>query len=435
MKVSIVGLGFVGGIAGVCLCDMGHEVIGVDRDRAKVDLFAGSRAPIIEPGIEELFARAGRTGRLRGTTSLQEAVARTDLTFVCVGTLQAADGGQDISSVEDVARELGAAIVAKRAFHSVAVRSTVLPGTTRGRICQLIEQASGGRLGIDFGLAYNPDFTREGSAVADFRTSSRVVIGEIDRETADRLEQVYSPLASRVFRTSAETAEMVKYTDNTWHALKVAFANEVGALSGASGADADEVMAIFAADRTLNISAAYLKPGFAYGGPCLPKDVAVLNHWSKAQGVPLPLIGSIATSNELVVARSVTSIFATGRRRIALFGLSHKSGTCDLRGSPFVRLAEQLREAGCTVRAYDPAVSIARRNPAHHDYTDAIVDGLDQMLIEDRAALVAWSDLVVVTSRNYSEEIDKASRKIVIDLTGSPKKEAASRIPGGDPER
>lgn len=420
MKISVVGLGFVGTVTGACLCEMGHEVVGVDLDEGKVDLFDHGRAPILEPEIDQLMADVWRTGRLRGTSDLHAAVASTDITFVCVGTLRGADGSQDISAVESVVQSIGEAIAGQTSFHSVIIRSTVIPGTTHDRIQKLLERATGGTVGENFGLANNPEFTREGSAVADFRAPSRIVIGEIDARTADMLMSVYSGIKSPIFRTTTEVAETIKYADNSWHALKVVFANEIDLISKFVGVDSRKVMDIFCADKDLNISSAYLKPGFAFGGPCLPKDVSVLNHWCRSNALEVPVLAHIAESNNHVIARAGSQILKSGLTRIAVLGLAYKAGVCDLRGSPIATLVRHLLNAGMMVRAFDPDVSRGRELATRHDYTDDALDGLDDILMDDVDGLLAWGEMIVVTSRasQYADALSKLDPKqAVVDLT------------------
>ncbi|MDO8979517.1 MAG: nucleotide sugar dehydrogenase [Afipia sp.] len=421
MKISVVGLGFVGTVTGACLCEMGHEVVGVDLDQGKIDLFARGRAPILEPQINQLMADVWRSGRLRGTVDLAAAVAETDVTFVCVGTLRNTDGSQDISAVESVIQQIGEAIARKSTFHSVVIRSTVLPGTTRGHIMKLLERATDGSVGERFGLANNPEFTREGSAVADFRAPSRIVVGEIDMQTGDRLASIYSMIKSPIFRTSTEVAETVKYADNSWHALKVVFANEIDVISRFAGIDSHGVMDIFCADNDLNISSAYLKPGFAFGGPCLPKDVNVLTHWCRSNGLEVPVLAHISESNEHVIARASSEILGSGLTRIAVLGLAYKAGVCDLRGSPIAALVQRLLKEGRQVRAFDPDVSRGRGLATRHDYTDDAFDGLGTLLVDDIDALLEWAEMVVIMSHagQYSTALSKLlPRHAVVDLTG-----------------
>lgn len=422
MKISVIGLGFVGTVTGACLCELGHDVVGLDLDPGKVDLFSRGRAPVLEPHLDALLAKVWVSGRLRGVSDLAAAVAETDLTFVCVGTLRNVDNTQDLSAVETVVQGIGKAIAEKKNFHSVVLRSTVLPGTTRGRIMALLERETGGSVGETFGLANNPEFTREGSAIADFRNPSRIVIGEIDSRTGDRLASVYSGIDALLVRTSAEVAETVKYADNSWHALKVVFANEMDVISRAADVDSREVMNIFCTDTVLNISPAYLKPGFAFGGPCLPKDVDVLTQWCRSNGVDIPVLAHVAESNERVIRRACSTVMDAGLSRIAFLGLAYKAGVGDLRGSPFAVLARQLLQAGRSVRAFDPDVSRGRRLATRHDYTDDAVEGLDSLLTDDVDELMAWAEVVVVTSYadQYATVLSKLdSRRVVLDLAGS----------------
>ena len=424
MKISVVGLGFVGTVTSACLCDMGHEVVGVDLDQGKVDLFASGCAPILEPEIDQLMADVWRSGRLSGTSDLATAVAETDVTFVCVGTLRHTDGSQDISAVKNVVRSIGEAIARKKDFHSVVIRSTVLPGTTRDHMMKLLERTTGGSVGERFGLANNPEFTREGSAVADFRAPARIVIGELDQQTGDRLASIYSGIKSPIFRASPEAAETVKYADNSWHALKIVFANEIDVISRFAGVDSRDVMDIFCADTDLNISSAYLKPGFAFGGPCLPKDVNVLTHWCQMNGLKVPVLAHISESNEQVIARASSEILSRGLTRIAVLGLAYKAGVCDLRGSPIATLVQRLVQEGRTVRAFDPDVSRGRGLATRHDYTDDAFDGLDGLLVDDSDELLEWAEMVVVTSHadQYSSALSKLeSRHHIVDLTGRSK--------------
>jgi len=422
LKISVIGLGFVGTVTAACLCELGHEVVGVDLDAGKVDLLSRGHAPILEPEIDQLVADVWRCGRLSAITDIAAAVARTDVTFVCIGTLRLADGSQDISAVEGVIQHIGKAIAGKAAFHSVVIRSTVLPGMTRGHVLKLLERETGGQAGEAFGLAINPEFTREGSAVADFRAPSRIVVGEIDALTADRLVSIYSGIDASVFRASAEAAELAKYADNSWHALKVVFANEIDAIARLAGVDGHDVMDIFCADDLLNISPAYLKPGFAFGGPCLPKDVETLTSWCQSNGLDIPVLAHITESNDHVIARVNADILREGCSRVAFLGLSFKAGVCDLRASPIVTLARRLIGAGLSVRAFDPDVSRGRSLTTGRDYTDDAFDDLGDLLVDDPDGLMDWGEMIVVASRadQYGSALSKIeSRHAVIDLTTS----------------
>jgi GDP-mannose 6-dehydrogenase len=418
VQICIAGLGFVGTTAGACLALQGHEVVGTDIDAAKVDLFASGRAPVGEPGIGEVLQQAWRAGRLSGARDVNDAMARTDLTFVCVGAAVRPDGSQDISPVEDVVRRIGNAIARLERYHSVVVRSTLLPGTVRGRLLPLLEHATGGSVGERFGLAYNPEFLREGSAVADFQNPPRTVIGELDRRTAQAIIALRSD-AAPVLCTHVETAETVKYVDNCWHALKVAFANEVGAICRASGVDGQAVMENFCADRVLNISPAYLQPGFAFGGPCLPTDVTALARHGQSKGLDLPILSHIVASNQGVIARASEEVLRTPYRRIGLLGLAHKPGVGDLRGSPYVDLASRLAAAGRSVRAFDPGVSAARGGVTQRDYVGKPMANLDEVLVDDLEQLLAWAEVIVLSGHTPDYRATLAqlrNERPVIDL-------------------
>jgi GDP-mannose 6-dehydrogenase len=430
VQICIAGLGFVGTTAGACLALQGHEVVGTDIDAAKVELFGSGRAPVAEPGIGEVLQQAWRAGRLAGARDLDEAVARTDLTFVCVGAAVRPDGSQDISPVEDVVRRIGNAIARHPRYHSVVVRSTLLPGTVRGRLLPLLEQATGGIVGERFGLAYNPEFMREGSAVADFQNPPRTVIGELDSRTAQAMIALRSG-AAPVLCTDVETAETIKYVDNCWHALKVAFANEVGAICHASGVDGQAVMDNFCADRVLNISPAYLQPGFAFGGPCLPTDVAALVRHGLSKGLDLPILSHIVASNQGVIARACEEVLRTPYRRIGLLGLAYKPGVGDLRGSPYVELARRLAAAGRCVRAFDPGVSAARTSVAQRNYVGRPMADLDEVLVDDLEQLLAWAELIVLSGPTPDDRADFAQlgpALPVIDLA-----RLANRAPAPQP--
>lgn len=419
MKISVIGLGFVGTITGGVFCELGHDVIGFDSDSAKVELFAGGRAPVAEPGLDQLMTRASRTRRLSGAPDVETAVARSDLTFICVRATSHPDDAQDTLAIEDVARRIGKAIARKQTHHSVVVRSTVLPGTTRARILPALEHAVGGQVGRGFGLAHNPEFTREGSAISDFRQPPRIVIGELDAGTSDKLASLYSNFASPLFRTGVEVAEAIKYADNSWHALKVAFANEIGSICDSVSVDRSDLMTIFCADDVLNISPAYLGPGFAFGGPCLPVDIGALVHWGKTRGLELPVLSHISDSNERLIERTIDRILRTGHNRVGLLGLSYKAGVGDLRGSPYARIANRLIAAGRSVRAFDPGLSRGRMIGASQPYMDDIVPTLDTMLVEDLDELLAWAQTIILTSNasEYAAALeDLRADQVVLDL-------------------
>jgi GDP-mannose 6-dehydrogenase len=398
MDISIFGLGYVGTVCAACLSSLGHRVTGVDINPDKVALLRGGHAPIVEREVEELVAQGVAEGRLTALTDVARAVRETDLSLICVGTPSRPNGSLDIRAVETVARQIGEAIAAKQAFHSVVVRSTVLPGTVRGRILPILEATTGGSLGERFGLASNPEFMREGSAVWDFRNPPKTVIGELDEATAERLQALYAGLPGPVFRTELEIAEMVKYADNTWHALKVTFANEIGAIAKAAGIDSHALMDIFCADEKLNISRAYLKPGFAFGGSCLPKDARALSAFAVEHDLATPIIQNLMASNRAQIERGVERILASGARRIAFLGFSFKAGTDDLRESPFVEVIERLIGKGRSIRIYDRNVELARLIGANRDYLYGVIPHITDLMVDSIEAALLGADVVVVTA-------------------------------------
>ncbi len=353
MRISIFGLGYVGTVSAGCLAADGHEVIGVDPARAKTELINQGRTPIIEADIAEIIAVTVKAGNLRTTDDAALALNATDLSFVCVGTPSQPNGNLDLRYIRRICEQIGEALRTKSARHTVVIRSTILPGTMRKVVIPTLEEFSGKKAGTDFGVCNNPEFLREGSAVKDFRNPPKTVIGALDQATGDLVEQLYKKLDAPLIRTDLETAEMVKYVDNSWHALKIGFANEIGTLSKSLGLDAHRVMNIFCQDRKLNISPAYLSPGFAFGGSCLPKDLRALSYHAKMHDLQLPILASILPSNEMQISRGLQMIVDKGNPRVGILGFSFKAGTDDLRESPFVEMIERLLGKGYDLRIYD----------------------------------------------------------------------------------
>src|SRR6266571_3217851 len=333
-SISVFGLGYVGTVTAACLAHKGNCVIGVDLSPIKVEALEAGRSPIVEPRVPELIAECNRACRLHATSDAASAVLKTEISFLCVGTPSLRNGKLDLGHIEPVCREIGEALRKKDAFHLVVLRSTVLPGTAESIVVPTLEKASGKRMGKDFGVCVNPEFMREGTAVADFLEPSMTIIGAEDAAHSSMLRELYDWVPGRIFETSFRSAEMVKYVCNAWHALKVAFANEVGTLAKELKVDAESVTEIFTADDRLNISATYLKPGFAFGGSCLPKDVRALNYRAKELDLELPLFDSIMASNDQHLKRSIQMVLDTGKRNVAILGLSFKAATDDLRESP-----------------------------------------------------------------------------------------------------
>src|SRR6195256_5806692 len=359
-RVSVFGLGYVGSVTAACLASKGNSVVGVDLSPAKVEQLAAGRSPIVEPGVNELIEQAHNEQRLRATTDSAAAVMETDISFLCVGTPSLRSGKLDLGHVEPVCRDIGQVLKRKDAFHLVVLRSTVLPGTAESIVIPALEQTSGKRLGKDFGVCVNPEFMREGTAVADFLEPAMTIIGAGHTQHAAWLRELYAWAPGRIFETSFRSAEMVKYVCNAWHAVKVAFANEVGTLAKELKVDAEAVTEIFLADSKLNISPTYLKPGFAFGGSCLPKDVRALNYRAKELDLKLPLLESIMPSNDEHLGRALDLILQNGKRKIAMLGLSFKAATDDLRESPHVQIVKRLIGEGCSVRVWDDNVSLGR---------------------------------------------------------------------------
>lgn len=396
MKIAVFGMGYVGVVSAACLARDGHEVTGVDPQPAKVQIVNSGKAPIIEMNVSELIEEAVASGRLRATTSAAEAVVATDLSLVCVGTPSRKNGSLDTSAVERVCEEIGAAIAAKGRPHTVVIRSTILPGTMRGVVIPAFERALGDRTGALLRLANNPEFLRESTAVHDYDNPPKTVVGSDEPGVAQAVMELYTALPGPKFATRLEVAEMVKYADNSWHATKVAFANEIGNIAQAVGVDSWEVMDIFCQDTKLNISSYYMKPGFAFGGSCLPKDVRALTFKGRDLDLDLPLLNALIPTNEAQVARAVEMVADIGIRNIAFLGISFKSGTDDLRESPQVTLVERLIGKGFNLRIYDKNVHLARLLGANRAFIESVIPHIGEILSDDMDAVLAHGDLVIV---------------------------------------
>jgi GDP-mannose 6-dehydrogenase len=400
MNISIFGLGYVGCVSAACFADAGHQIIGVDVDANKVGMVAGGRSPVIEPGLDELIARHQQVGRLHAVTDPVEAVEKTDVSFVCVGTPSAANGSLDLSHVESVTRQIGAAMKSKDRWHVVVYRSTMLPGTARTRLIPLLEESSGKQAGRDFGVAVNPEFLREGTAIADFRSPSRTVIGELDGASGDLVAGLYDGINAPCVRLALGEAEICKYADNAFHAIKVAFANEIGTLCRLHEIDSHRVMEVFCLDTKLNLSPYYLKPGFAFGGSCLPKDVRALLHRARTLDAAAPLLEAVLPSNEAQKARALEMIVRSGKKQIGILGLSFKPGTDDLRESPIVEVIERLIGKGYDVAIYDRNVSLARLTGANKAYIEREIPHIARLMRPAVDDVLAAAELIVVANRD-----------------------------------
>ena len=421
MRISIFGLGYVGAVCAGCLSARNHEVVGVDISTAKIDLINRGKSPIVEPGLEELLQRGVATGKLRGTTDVAAAVRDTDVSFICVGTPSKKNGDLELNYIEGVCREIGLAMRDKQERHTVVVRSTVLPGTVKNIVIPLLEDCSGKKAGVDFGVAVNPEFLRESTAIKDYDFPPMTVIGELDKASGDLLESIYSELDAPIIRKEIDVAEMIKYTCNVWHAAKVTFANEIGNIAKAVGVDGREVMDVICQDHKLNLSKYYMKPGFAFGGSCLPKDVRALSYRANSLDVETPMIASLMRSNSIQVQHAFDLIAGYGKRKVALLGLSFKAGTDDLRESPLVELAEMLIGKGYELSIYDRNVEYARVYGANKDYIESKIPHVSSLLNSDFDAVVDHADIIVLgNSDEHFATLAQQSleNKQVLDLVG-----------------
>jgi GDP-mannose 6-dehydrogenase len=423
MRVSVFGLGYVGAVSCGCFANDGFEVIGVDNNPLKVDLMNSGRSPIVEERIGDLLADAVRGTRLRATTNVQEAVLSSDISVVSVGTPSAPTGKISLDAVERVSEEIGQALAQKPQRHLIVVRSTVLPGSVRSVVVPALERSSGKRMGDGFGVCFNPEFLREGSSVEDHYNPPYTLIGSWETRDADQAAKLYAAVSAPVYHVSVETAEMVKYACNAFHALKITFANEVGMLSQVCSVDSHAVMSLVCADTKLNISAKYMMPGFAFGGSCLPKDVRALLYRAREADVELPLLRSMLTSNKHQIDRAIDLVLGLKRRKISMLGISFKAGTDDLRESPLVMLTEALIGKGLDVRIYDSEVSLARLVGANKEYIEREIPHIASLLDNDLAAVVAHAEVLVVGNgspvfRRLAEHTRPG--QIVIDLAKIP---------------
>ncbi|MBV8876663.1 MAG: UDP-glucose/GDP-mannose dehydrogenase family protein [Gammaproteobacteria bacterium] len=421
MQIAVFGLGYVGVVSAACLARDGHSVVGVDPNSLKVDLLRQGKSPIVEPELEELIVAAVASGRLVAGSDAAAAVNQCELLLVCVGTPGQPNGSLDLSYVRRVVQQIGTALAGASGYKVIVIRSTLLPGSMQSVVIPALEESSGRRAGTDFGVCINPEFLREGSAIYDFDHPPKTVIGACDERAAATVRELYARLSAPLIVTDLRTAEMVKYVDNSWHALKVTFANEVGRLCKAMGVDARLAMRLFCMDTKLNISSAYLRPGFAFGGSCLPKDVRALTYQGRLLDVDTPVLSSILASNQLHIAHALAMIRATGRRRVGLLGLSFKEGTDDLRESPVVTLAEQLIGKGYELAVYDRNVRLASLMGANREYILNHIPHIGRLMVDRAEQLLEHAEVVVVASaegevRALLEKLP--AEKSIIDLVG-----------------
>jgi GDP-mannose 6-dehydrogenase len=423
MRVSVFGLGYVGCVSAASFAGDGHEVVGVDVKADKVAAINAGRSPIVEPGLDELLARCSAEGRLRATTDTAEAIRDTEVSLLCVGTPSRKNGSLDLTYLERVSEQVGAALKDKAGYHVVVVRSTVLPGTTHGVVIPALERESGKKYGEGFGVSVNPEFLREGTALKDFRKPPLTLVGHNHAADASGTIALYQSIDAPLVSTSIRVAEMMKYTSNTWHALKVVFANEIGNLCKKLNVDSHEVMDIFCRDEKLNLSPYYLKPGFAFGGSCLPKDVRALQYRAKEVDVDLPLISQILPSNKAQIQQALDQVLETGRKKVGLLGFSFKAGTDDLRESPIVILAEALLGKGISLCIYDKNVSLAKLVGANKEYIEKQIPHLSSLLCNTIDEVIEKSEVIVVGNQapEFADAVKQCrADQIVIDLVRLP---------------
>ncbi len=422
MRVSIFGLGYVGCVSAACLARDGHEVIGVDVNPIKVASIAAGKSPIIEPGLDELMRDVVRSGQLRASIDAQRAVRDSDVSLICVGTPSNPNGSLNTRYVESVCQEIGLAINHKREYHTVVVRSTVLPGTVNEKVVPILEEFSGRRAGDDFGVSMNPEFLREGSAITDYYDPSFIVIGQYNERSGDAVQQLYSAIDAQLVRTSLKTAEMMKYANNSFHALKISFANEIGNICKAHGIDGRDVMEIICQDSRLNISPVYMKPGFAFGGSCLPKDLRALLYRSKERDIDSPLLTSIMSSNQRQIERGIQMVEKTGRKSVGILGLSFKAGTDDVRESSIVPLIETLVGRGYKVTVYDETVDLPRLIGANRSYVTEALPHIASLMRGSVDEVISEADVIVMANggKSFADVPSKIRPdQVLIDLVGS----------------
>lgn len=433
MKISIFGLGYVGAVSAGCLASDGHDVIGVDPNQTKVDLINKGVTPIIEKDIGEMIAKAAAARKLRATTDVREAVMGSDISLICVGTPSLLNGNLDLSYVRRVCEEIGAAIKDKSSFHVVVGRSTMLPGSMHNVVIPTLEQATGMKAAVDFGVCNNPEFLREGTAVYDYYHPPKTVIGESDPRAGDMLVELYKHMDAPMIRTDLETAEMVKYTDNNWHALKVAFANEIGNICKAVGIDGHKVMEIFCQDTKLNLSPYYMKPGFAFGGSCLPKDVRALTYKGRSLDLDLPVLNAIMPSNQHQIEKAIDMITTKGNRKVGILGFAFKAGTDDLRESPIVNVIESLIGKGYELKLYDSNVNLAALTGANRDYILNHIPHISKLMVQRIDEVLSFAETLVIG--NGAEEFrpvpgNLKPHQVVIDLVRITKNQSGGQYDG-----
>jgi GDP-mannose 6-dehydrogenase len=427
-RISIFGLGYVGAVSLACLARDGHTMTGVDIDDAKLEMLRRGQAPIVETGIQELTRNIMRGGKVEVTNSVRDAILATDVSFVCVGTPARANGNQNLDAITRVAEQIGEVLTEKSTRHVIVIRSTVKPGTVEEVIQPAIEAASGLKAGVDFSLCFQPEFLREGTSIHDYDHPPLTVVGASDPHGVAALRGIFGHLPCEFVHTSIRTAEMLKYACNTFHALKVTFANEIGRICQAASVDPHEVMKLLCMDRQLNISPAYLRPGFAFGGSCLPKDLKALVYMAKSADVDVPMLASIMPSNAAHIEHAIEQVLASGKRRVGMLGLSFKAGTDDLRESPLVIMAERFIGKGLQLSIYDPQVNVARLIGANRRFIEESIPHIASVMTSDVEQLVREADVLVVATRTpevlAALQAHTRPEQLLLDVASLPDREA-----------
>ena len=422
MNISVIGLGYVGTVTAACIAEKGHKVIAVDVKEVKVSSINKGISPILEKDIGDYVLRNTESGRLNATNDIEKAILSTDISIVCVGTPSLPNGNEDLSYIEKVCGEIGESISKKEDRHIVVIRSTILPGTMKNLVIPRIEESSGKKYQEGFGVVHNPEFLREGSSIEDYFNPPRIVVGTENVTDAETVLSLYEGIDAPVFITGFENSEMIKFADNSFHALKVCFANEIGNICKKVGADSFEVMDIFCSDTKLNLSPYYLKPGFAFGGSCLPKDIRALQYKAKELDLEIPLLSSIMHSNDLQVKHAIDLVSSKKKKNIAVIGLTFKDGTDDTRESPMISLIETLIGKGHNVRVYDHQFNLAKLIGANKEYVENHIEHISQLLVDDIVELIDFADLIIVGKSLDESTIsllkDKKD-KVIIDFVSS----------------
>lgn len=418
MNLSIFGLGYVGAVSCACFAKLGHQVWGVDINQHKIDLINSGKSPIVEKDLEEYIAEGVAKGKIEALKQVQQAVHTSDVSIVCVGTPSQLNGNIDLSYIYKVCLQIGEALKDKSGFHSILIRSTVVPGTVK-ECTEIIANASGKQNLIDFAVGSNPEFLREGTAIYDFWNPPYTIIGTNSKKTETQIKELYKDIDAPIYTLKPEESEMIKYANNNFHAMKITFANEIGNICKALQVDGHKVMDIVAKDTKLNLSPYYLKPGFAFGGSCLPKDVRGLNYRAKLLDVKTPLLNSLLESNDYQVQRGLQMVFETGKRKVGVLGFAFKAGTDDMRESPMITLIETLIGKGYDLSLYDSNVLLSKLMGKNKDYIIGHIPHISRLLKESIQEVIDNSDVIVIGNKasEFKEVLPQISKdKIVIDL-------------------